>query len=97
MWIEFPCVSKKGSDLGYHLINLNNILYFREWKENTPITEKEQGKTIGYAIGGKDIVIDMPLHIVYQTINEQLHDTKQQIRPDKMLAGAKADNKKKNQ
>ena len=98
MWIILPGVTKDGKDLGYHLINLDNIIYFREFVEkDKPITKENPGKSIGYAIGGKDIVATIPLHKLYELIGELLNDRKQKIRPDNMFSEHKESNETTNQ
>ncbi len=84
-WIEVPVVSKKGESLDNHIINLNSVLYFREWKENIAITEGNNGKTVAFVIGGKDVIINMPLHEVYGLIK----DEGEEIRDIKVLKGDK--------
>ena len=97
-WITLPGITKKGEDLGYHYINLDNIIYWREFVEkDKPISKENPGKTIGYAIGGKDTVIPIPLHELIEEINQLPSDTKQKIRLNNMLSGNKKNNKATNQ
>tara|TARA_R110002020_G_scaffold220785_2_gene428760 strand:- start:28735 stop:29016 length:282 start_codon:yes stop_codon:yes gene_type:complete len=90
-WIVVPTISKKGSPLDSHIINLDNVLYFREWFQGTPITEENPGKTVAYVIGGKEIIIEMPLH----KINELIYNKGSEIRYTEMLPGVKKRDKAK--
>ena len=72
-----------------HLLNIANVLYFREWFEQKPITEANPGKSVAYVIGGKEVVIDMPLQNVYELI----FNKGQEIRYHKMFTGNKKTDK----
>ena len=69
-FIELPCLTKNNKDLGFHSINVANILYTREWIENTPITKTNKSKSVIYIIGGKDIIINLPLHELIAILKE---------------------------
>ena len=43
-------------------------MYFREWFENKPLTDDYHGKSVAYVIGGKEVIIDMPLHKINEII-----------------------------
>lgn len=90
-WIVVPTTSKKGTPLDSHIINLDNVLYFREWFQGIPITEENPGKTVAYVIGGKEIIIQMPLH----KLNELIDNKGSEIRHTEVLTGTKKRDKTK--
>ena len=92
MWVSLPAVSKKGEALDSHLINLSNVLYFREWFENKPITDSYKGKSVAYVTGGKEVVIDLPLHQVTEIVLKIGQPEKH--RHNSMLERAEETNKK---
>lgn len=91
MWVDVPVTTKKGEDLDTHLLNLSNVLYFREWFESAPVTKDKPGKCVAYVIGGKEVVIDMPLHRLYEVIANKGFE----IRNTKMLERDKENDKEK--
>jgi len=89
IWLIVPVTSKKGEALDNHLINLSNVLYFREWFENKPLTDTYLGKTVAYVIGGKEVVIDLPLY----KVNEIVIKREQEYRHNIVLEGVKETDK----
>lgn len=80
-WIEVPTTNKKGDSTDYQLVNLDNALYIREWVQNrnAPMTENNKGQTVIYVVGGKEVIVDLPIQEVYVLFIEkgyEIRDTK---------------------
>jgi len=53
-FIQVKAVTKSGKDLGTVMLNLSNVLYFRDW-----ITKDNSKLIVAYLTGGKEVVINM--------------------------------------
>ena len=60
-WRPLPVITKDRDDKPVtedQLINLDNIAHFRKWVDSN---DGSTDKSVGYSIGGRQYLIDMPL------------------------------------